>query len=561
VLEALRLFQPRRQLYGLLALALAAAVLDIANVAVMLALGLSLTGSSLGAKQSLLLGPLDRMAAGLRIDAVLFLGLALVAVTAARTSLRYLLNQRSAHAVFGIAQRLVRRLFVAYMGMRYEDYLRENSTKRASIVVAETDRAIQAVLAALAVVAAVLNLALIVALLVLVDWRALAFSIAAGGLLFAIVLPLTRRTRAFAEERALAGRRLLSSLAEPLRAFRAVVTLDAVPAVEHALMRDYDAYTRIWGRFYRNQSKTTPVMETAAAVFALAGLAFALAVSPSRQAALPLLLVIVVSTYRTLPAFTTLYQSALAYQTNVSGLHRIATETQAADAARATVHADRPACRDPGNAFELDGVSFAYAGGPLVLRDVGLACPKGARIGVVGPSGSGKSTLVDLVLGLLHPGQGEVRVGRGADGRPIRMSYLPQQSLLLEGTVLENVTLGDAAVSERARVQAVLDQVGLGTGSARPLGLDDAIAEGGARLSGGQRQRLALARALVRGPDVLILDEPTSSLDAAAEESLTDLLDGLRGVTLVVISHRPAPLRLCTAVYRVEGGSLRPETP
>jgi ABC-type multidrug transport system fused ATPase/permease subunit len=562
VFATFRLFQPRGKLYGLLAMAVLVALLDLANIVFALALGLTLTGTSVGGRQALLLDPLGRIADSLQVDVVLLLGFILFVVTAARTFGRYLLNKQAAHQVFRIAQRMVRRLFLAYMGMQYESYLQQNSTQRASIVVAETDRAIQATLASIAMVATALNLVLIVGLLILVDWRALAFSVVGGALLFAIVSPLTRQSRALAEERAAGGRRLLSSLAEPLRAFRAIVTLDAVPAVETSLMRNYDSYIHTWGRFYRNQSKTGPIMETAAALFILAGLAFSLAVSPSRQAALPLLLVVTAATYRTVPALATFYQASSTYHTNVTGLHRIEEETRKAEEARAVGHADRPTCRDPGNDFEFEAVSFAYAGGTPVLRNVTLACARGTKLGIVGPSGAGKSTLVDLVLGLLAPTSGEVRIGRASDGRPIRMSYLPQQGLLLEGNVLENVTLAaDPSPADQKRVQTLLDQVGLGAGSTRPLGLLEPIAEGGARLSGGQRQRIALARALFRQPDLLILDEPTSSLDSPSEESLTDLLGALQGVTMVVISHRSAPLRICSTIHRVEASTVRLETP
>lgn len=192
---------------------------------------------------------------------------------------------------------------------------------------------------------------------------------------------------------------------------------------------------------------------------------------------------------------------------------------------------------DTAMAVSLEGISFSY-GPRVVLRHVRLTVPQGGVACFIGPNGGGKTTLLRLVLGLLRPDSGQVRVfglrpeeARGLTG------YVPQdfgydaRFPIRVRDVVSMGCLGGESLSRseiRERVHEALDTVGL-------------AAFGGewfSRLSGGQRQRVLIARALAVRPRLLILDEPTSNLDAAAEKEVIDVLDGLRGrTTLLLVSH------------------------
>jgi len=184
---------------------------------------------------------------------------------------------------------------------------------------------------------------------------------------------------------------------------------------------------------------------------------------------------------------------------------------------------------------DLQGVSFGYGREDEVLRDVDLRVEAGEFAGIAGPNGGGKTTLVRLVVGLEAPATGRVRV-RG------RIGYLPQRAAAgLEApiTVEELVGAGRVAVrgvlsppraGDRAAVEEAIARVGLAGQRHRPI----------ARLSGGQRQRAFIAKALAGDPELLVLDEPTSGVDADAQEALARLLDRLRretGVTVLYVSH------------------------
>ncbi|QIG38397.1 ABC transporter ATP-binding protein [Microbacterium sp. 4R-513] len=180
-----------------------------------------------------------------------------------------------------------------------------------------------------------------------------------------------------------------------------------------------------------------------------------------------------------------------------------------------------------------------------VLRGVSFSVPQGARVALVGPSGAGKSTTLALIERFYDPTSGAVLLG-GADVRTLerdalraQLGYVEQDAPTLAGTIAENLRLASPEASD-ADCEHVLRAVNLGEVLERsPLGVDAPVGESGVMLSGGERQRLAIARALLAAPPILLLDESTSSLDGLNEQRMRDAIDAVAtGRTLVVIAHR-----------------------
>lgn len=216
----------------------------------------------------------------------------------------------------------------------------------------------------------------------------------------------------------------------------------------------------------------------------------------------------------------------------------------------------------------LDRVVYAYdEDRGAALDGITLAIARGESVGIVGSTGAGKSTLVDVLLGLLPPTSGRLLVdGLDVRGRERawqrRLGYVPQTITLIDDTLRRNIAFGlpDARIDE-ARVREVVRLASLeATIEGLPAGLDTVVGERGTRLSGGERQRVAIARALYRNPDVLVLDEATSSLDTQTEQAIVTAVDQLRGVkTLVVVAHRLSTVRGCSRIVLLSDGRVAAE--
>lgn len=196
------------------------------------------------------------------------------------------------------------------------------------------------------------------------------------------------------------------------------------------------------------------------------------------------------------------------------------------------------------------------------LGPVDLEIRAGETVAFVGPSGSGKSTLVNLVLGFVRPDDGSVRIDgedlADLDTRSLRrfVSIVPQDTVLLSGTVRENVAYGTSELSDAQVRSALSDAQALDLVSGSE-GLDTPIGERGSRLSGGQRQRLAIARALVRDPRILVLDEATSALDPRSEALISAALDrARRGRTTLIVAHRLSTVRGADRIVVLERGRI-----
>jgi ATP-binding cassette subfamily B protein len=214
----------------------------------------------------------------------------------------------------------------------------------------------------------------------------------------------------------------------------------------------------------------------------------------------------------------------------------------------------------------LKGIAFKYQPeNSLILKNVDLVIPKGARIGIIGSTGSGKSTLLDILMGLLEPTEGDILI----DGVPIdrnnlimwqqNISHVPQSIFLTDGTISENIAFGVPKKSidqklvidcaKKAQIDMLID--------GWVEGYDTNIGERGIKLSGGQKQRIGIARAIYKSSEVIIFDEATSSLDTETEKNVMKSIDDLdQLLTVIIVAHRTSTLINCDKIYKIIDGSL-----
>ncbi len=222
---------------------------------------------------------------------------------------------------------------------------------------------------------------------------------------------------------------------------------------------------------------------------------------------------------------------------------------------------------DPAISFNknihLQEVGYQYVGAKgSAVSGINISIKKGESVGLIGRSGAGKSTLADLILGLLAPTSGTIQV----DGRDIHsnlrswqslIGYVPQEIFLCDGSIRSNIAFGleDEDIDEERILTAVEQAYLSDVVQNMPDGLNTIVGERGVRLSGGQRQRIGIARALYHGPELIVFDEATSSLDSLAEKTIADTIDDLkREKTVIIIAHRLTSVKRCDRLYLIESG-------
>jgi ATP-binding cassette subfamily C protein len=229
------------------------------------------------------------------------------------------------------------------------------------------------------------------------------------------------------------------------------------------------------------------------------------------------------------------------------------------------LHGGKPA--HLGGACKFEDVRFSY-GDRAVIDGANFQLPVGEVATLIGPSGVGKTTIADLLVGLHEPEAGRILI----DNLPLteidlarwrsKLGYIPQENILFNDSVMENITLGDAKITEEQVVAALKLAGAWGFVSALPMGLHEPIGVRGNRLSGGQKQRLSIARALIGNPELLILDEATSALDQNTAREICQAVRGLRGDrTILAITHQPIWMEAADQVLTMQHGRVVASAP
>lgn len=213
--------------------------------------------------------------------------------------------------------------------------------------------------------------------------------------------------------------------------------------------------------------------------------------------------------------------------------------------------------------IEFKKVDFRYGTRELVLADINLKINPGEKVALVGASGSGKTTLVKLLLKYYLPEKGEVIVDgynvQDISGESIRerIGYVPQEIFLFSGTIRENIAFGNPGASLEEIIAAAKQAQAHEFINGLPLRYETLVGERGSNLSGGQRQRLGIARAILKQPDLLILDEATSNLDSITEKAFQETIESVsQNLTVIIIAHRLSTIRRCDKVVVLEKGKI-----
>jgi len=469
----------------------------------------------------------------------------------------------SARFSFGIQEDLSSRLFSGYLRQSYVFHLQRNSAELIRNTIRQVDQIRSVMQVSLTLVAEIFVLLGISVLLLVVEpvgtlWVAGTLSLAGLGF-----QALTRdHLLSWGQARQMHEGLRIQHLQQGLGGVKDARLLGR----EENFVAQYGRHNTENARLGRNQATLQKFPRIWFELLAVLGLTVLILVLISRgqslEALLPTLGLFTAAAFRLLPSLTSVLASVQALRTNLPVIENLHHEFKLLEIA-SPAQDNQPVVFQ--GSISLEEVKFRYPDADTyALKGVSLSIPRGSNVGFIGTTGSGKSTLVDIVLGLLTPNSGVVRVD-GLDiqkrlrGWQDQIGYVPQSIFLTDDTLRRNVALGlfDEEIDESAVKRAVhsaqldtfIDEL--------PDGLDTVVGERGVRLSGGQRQRIGIARALYHDPGILVLDEATSALDTVTESQVMAAVNALKNdKTIVIVAHRLSTVEHCERIFRLEKGKI-----
>jgi ABC-type multidrug transport system fused ATPase/permease subunit len=279
---------------------------------------------------------------------------------------------------------------------------------------------------------------------------------------------------------------------------------------------------------------------------------------------IPIIALYAFAGYRLLPAIQQIYAALAQIRFSEPSLNILYYDIVKLSVPKKAVLNEKISFKDN---IALDHIYYNYPNSiKTALNNVNISIPAKTTVGLVGVTGSGKTTIIDLILGLLEPHGGSLKIdGKIIEKKNIRswqklVGYVPQQIFLVDDSVEANIAFGvdpsdlDQTALERAAMISNINDFIL---NELPLGYKTIIGERGVRISGGQRQRIGIARALYHNPQVLVFDEATSALDNLTEQAIMDSVKNLaKKITIIIVAHRLTTVRMCEKIYHLENGTV-----
>jgi len=558
----------RRQAYLLVGLILVMGVLDAVGVASIMPFISVAADPQVVAENRYLSAAYARLGFASSDEFLFFLGVMVFAILVLSIAFKAMTTWALLRYTHMREYSLGRRLVAGYLHQPYEAFLDRHSADFAKVILTEVHEVISSALVPFMqlVAQSVIALALMVLLVAADPFLALCVTLGLGIGYGLIYLLLRQRLGRLGKERVEARQLLFKTLTEAFGGIKEV----KISGLERIISRRYESPARRYAQQVTSAqlAKQMPryLLEILAFGGMLAVVLYLMRTAGGLQGALPIIGLYALASYRLMPAIQQVYAHMSTLRFAGPALDAVHADLVALRSPPADVEANRHPLKFE-RAIVLDDIVYAYPKSTRTVLDrLSLAIPAHATVGLVGTTGSGKTTTVDIILGLLRPHSGEVRVDDVAitdtnlRAWQCSLGYVPQSIYLTDESVSANIAFGvpagqiDMEQVERAARIANLHDFVL---RELPRGYDTVVGERGVRLSGGQRQRIGIARALYHRPQVLILDEATSALDTMTEQAVMDAVHNLHNeVTVILIAHRLSTVQGCDRIYLLDQGQV-----
>lgn len=475
---------------------------------------------------------------------------------------------------YGQKKELERRLVHTYLHIPYLFHLNHNSAVMIKNIVVESYQLAANCLVPLLEVVA--NIVIVVVLLSLLAYTDFALLVVAMAILLPVALifaRVSRRVRNWGEIKSDTQGDMVRAINHGLGGLKETKVIGCEDYFENDLVTHATAFSKaaVWVEGFYILPRI--VIETILVLFLLAFIVFSqMILGRTMEDLTSVMGVFAVASIRLLPAasqslsaLTSIRESSYALDMLYHDLKELESFHTQAPLPNLAGHS--PTLTTSFNyEITLENLSYRYpAVAEPAIQELSLTIRKGESIALVGQSGSGKTTLVDIMLGLLQPASGDIRVDGVSVYQNLRawqnlLGYIPQSIFLSDETIEQNIAFGvpvEQIDPDRLweAVQAAQLEDLMAT---LPQGVKTPVGERGVRLSGGQRQRIGIARALYHGREILVLDEATSALDTETEQRVSDAINALAGAkTLIIIAHRLSTIEQCDRIYRLHQGRLQ----
>ncbi len=489
---------------------------------------------------------------GLQPSAPVLLMLATVLI-AMKAVLSLAANRQVGYTVANIATDLRLSLIRSVLSARWSHYLQQSVGRLSNAVSTEAQRASEAFQCSAEMAAMLLNSMIYLVIALSISWQAGLATAAAGAVLLAVLHTLVRTSLHAGRQQTALLKSLLSVMGGQLAAAKALKAMAREDHVDALLADQTKALRKALRRQVTSKEAMSALQEPLLAILVGIGFFFSLIILKLPLAEVLVMLLLLARTVSYLSKAQRAYQQVVvresAYWSLMENIAAARAEVEPLGGQQRVKLVER---------ITFDEVSFGHGERRAIVERGTFSVPAQQLTVIVGPSGAGKTTLLDLIVGLQRPDGGTILV----DGVPLgdldlrqwrrQIGYVPQESVMVDESVAYNVALGEVDLSEdqiRAALRAAdaLDFV-----DALPEGLQTRVGEGGSLLSGGQRQRLAIARALVHEPRLLILDEATSHLDPEAQAAVIETVRHLKGhLTILAVAHQDLLIQAADRIYRL----------